>query len=272
MFFFSFAGPFDAHGFAMNYQISGIRECATEVARYLNSHEGMNIENPLRMRLMSHLQGFVTQQEITIKSTQGPVSGSPSPSWSPHHASYHSLPHHQGTYATAVPPPLPPAPMHVTSVTSHHPGMYHHQSGYATSQLTNSNGYSYVPNLPTAIATTSVGSILSDPSTSTSTTSTIQSDGSLLTEHSQQQHVQQHHQHYSHHEDQNGQTYIDLSSNIHRNTAASIGYGNPHYPTASAQGYGSNIGSSVDNGTSASTYNNNNKPYRPWGTGPEMAY
>lgn len=255
----------------MNYHIFGIRECASEVARYLITHEGMNIEDPLRVRLMSHLQGFVTQREISVKSTQGPVSGAPSPTWSPHHASYHSLPHHQGTYGTVVAPPLPPTPTHITSTTPHPPSMYH-QSGYASSQLSNSNGYAYISNIPTVIPTTSMSSILSDPITSTSTTSTVQSDGSLLTEHSQQ-HVHQHHQHYNHHEDQNGQTYVDISSNIHRNTSASIGYGNPQYPTGSAQGYGSNGGPNVDNGASAaSTYNNNNKPYRPWGSGPEMAY
>lgn len=268
--FYLFSGAYDPQTFAMNYHIVGIRECASEVARYLITHEGMNIEDPLRVRLMSHLQGFVTQREISVKSTQGAVSGAVSPSWSPHHASYHSLPHHQGTYASAVAPPLPPTPTHITSVTPHHPSMYH-QSGYASTQLSNSNGYSYIPNLPTAIPTSTVGSGLTDPITSTTTTSTIQSDGSLLTEHSQQ-HVHQHQQHYSHHEDQNGQTYIDISSNIHRNTAASIGYGNPQYPTASAQGYGNNNGNGVDNSTSATSYNNNNKPYRPWGTGPEMAY
>lgn len=51
----------------MEYHIIGFRECASEVARYLVSIEGMDIQDPLRLRLLSHLQCFVAQRELNAK-------------------------------------------------------------------------------------------------------------------------------------------------------------------------------------------------------------
>lgn len=56
----------------MDYHNIGFRECATEVARYLVTIEGMDIQDPLRLRLMSHLQCFAAQRELATKQT--PVS------------------------------------------------------------------------------------------------------------------------------------------------------------------------------------------------------
>lgn len=47
---------YDPNKFALDYHSIGFRECAAEVARYLVTVEGMDIQDPLRMRLMSHLQ------------------------------------------------------------------------------------------------------------------------------------------------------------------------------------------------------------------------
>ena len=41
-------------------QNAGFRECMGEVSRYLVAVEGMHIEEPLRLRLMSHLHAFST--------------------------------------------------------------------------------------------------------------------------------------------------------------------------------------------------------------------
>lgn len=255
---------YDPQRFAMDYHIIGFRECAAEVARYLLNHEGMDIQDPLRMRLLSHLQCFVAQREISVKTQNTPVSPAvwPTTPASAHHHAPYALPHHQSAYSTMPPTALPPSSTASTSATS---PMYHQGSGYPpSSHLNQSNTYTYIPNLPPAIATSS--SILSETITSNSTTAPLQSDTSPLLPH----HVHQQ-QHYSQHEDQNGSTYTDLSTNVHRNASVSIGYGNPQYPPGGAQGYNST--GAVDNGaTSPGSYNNNNKPYRPWGTGPEMAY
>ena len=46
----------DSQAIALDYRCVGFRECASEVARYLVSAEGLDIQDPLRLRLMSHLQ------------------------------------------------------------------------------------------------------------------------------------------------------------------------------------------------------------------------
>ena len=43
---------------AMEYHAVGFRECAAEVSRYLLTVEGMDIQDGLRLRLMSHLNTF----------------------------------------------------------------------------------------------------------------------------------------------------------------------------------------------------------------------
>lgn len=53
----------DQHALALDYRIVGFRECATEVARYLVTVEGMDIQEPLRLRLLSHLQCYCAQRE-----------------------------------------------------------------------------------------------------------------------------------------------------------------------------------------------------------------
>ena len=64
---------YDPHRFAMDYHTIGFRECATEVARYLASVEGMDVQDPLRLRLMSHLQMFAAQRINTSPLTAPPA-------------------------------------------------------------------------------------------------------------------------------------------------------------------------------------------------------
>lgn len=251
----------------MDYHIIGFRECAAEVARYLINIEGMDIQDPLRMRLISHLQCFVAQREITAKTqnTTGATTAWPptTPASATHHSTPYALTHHQSAYGTTIPPsalpPLPPSSTSSATVASATSPMYH-QSGSGTYPPSHYIPNHYIPNLAPAVS--SAGTILCETQTSTSTTTQLQSDSNALLSHQQSAH-------YSQHEDQNGSTYTDLSANIHRNASVSIGYGNPHYPSSGAQGYNSNGAPTSPGG---SHYNNNNKPYRPWGTGPEMAY
>ncbi|OCT76921.1 hairy/enhancer-of-split related with YRPW motif protein 1-like [Xenopus laevis] len=56
-------GYFDAHALAMDYRSLGFRECLAEVARYLSIIEGMDTADPLRVRLVSHLNNYASQRE-----------------------------------------------------------------------------------------------------------------------------------------------------------------------------------------------------------------
>ncbi|GIX91511.1 hypothetical protein CDAR_201241 [Caerostris darwini] len=69
---------FDPHSFAVDYHGVGFRECASEVARYLVGFEGLDLQDPLRLRLMSHLQCFSAQRDLAISSSPHQNS-SPSP-------------------------------------------------------------------------------------------------------------------------------------------------------------------------------------------------
>lgn len=261
---------FDAQRYAMDYHVIGFQECVSEVARYLITHEGMDIQNPLRMRLLSHLRCFAAQRELSAKAPTNPTANQ---NWSPstpHHSAYQPLAHPQTNYASPsslVPPVLTPrsaqpatsssssvhSPISLpTSTVASSPTMFNQSSYTATTHISN---YPYVPNLaPTANATSDM---FADSNTPTSAASTIPANDTTLP-HQINPH-QHHQQHYVQHQDQNGSTYTDLSS---RNTLVSIGYSN-QYPAPSFA-----VSSTEDD-----AYNtNNNKPYRPWGSGPEMAY
>lgn len=51
-------GEYPDHRMAMEYQAIGFRDCVAEVSRYLVSVEGLDLQDPLRLRLMSHLHSF----------------------------------------------------------------------------------------------------------------------------------------------------------------------------------------------------------------------
>ncbi|XP_071492275.1 hairy/enhancer-of-split related with YRPW motif protein 1-like [Diadema antillarum] len=99
----------EAHAYAMDYRVLGFRECASEVARYLVTVEGMDIQDPLRLRLMSHLQCYVAQREFQTRQHYT-VSG--------HHSQF---PAHTHSQTPALPPP-PHSGQHNSGPTSdHHP-------------------------------------------------------------------------------------------------------------------------------------------------------
>ncbi|XP_066940192.1 hairy/enhancer-of-split related with YRPW motif protein [Macrobrachium rosenbergii] len=71
---------YDPNKFAMDYHNIGFRECAAEVARYLVTIEGMDIQDPLRLRLMSHLQCYAAQRDLANKQAASSWGwGSPQP-------------------------------------------------------------------------------------------------------------------------------------------------------------------------------------------------
>lgn len=54
--------------FEGDYRNMGFRECCAEVARYLAAAEGLDIQNPLRIRLLGHLEAYGSQKEISLKA------------------------------------------------------------------------------------------------------------------------------------------------------------------------------------------------------------
>lgn len=286
---------FDPQRYAMDYHVIGFQECVSEVARYLIAHEGMDIQNPLRMRLLSHLRCFAAQRELSIKSATASTPVAANQSWTPA-AAASAYPLAQSGYATAAvagtlaPPPPPPhtqsssallpprsqqTPTTSTitssilpsaSVVSSGPtatAMY--SSSYATSP--HSSNYPYVPSLAPTTGTSNDLFNQPEPHTPNSSSGTHPSNDTLSAD-LHHHHHQQHNQ-YVHHQDQNGTTYTDLSS-AQRNTVVSIGYSNQYLPN-SMPGFGHHSTSEHDSDPLSAGYNSNNKPYRPWG-GPEMAY
>ncbi|XP_064803336.1 hairy/enhancer-of-split related with YRPW motif protein 1-like [Oncorhynchus masou masou] len=57
-------GYFEAHALAKDYRSLGFRECLSETARYLSIMEGWNSVDPLRVRLVSHLNNYASQRDI----------------------------------------------------------------------------------------------------------------------------------------------------------------------------------------------------------------
>ncbi|KFV59506.1 Hairy/enhancer-of-split related with YRPW motif protein 1, partial [Gavia stellata] len=64
-------GYFDAHALAMDYRSLGFRECLAEVARYLSIIEGLDASDPLRVRLVSHLNNYASQREAASSAHAG---------------------------------------------------------------------------------------------------------------------------------------------------------------------------------------------------------
>lgn len=98
---------YDPHKFAMDYHNIGFRECAAEVARYLVTVEGMDIQDPLRLRLMSHLQCFAAQRELATK--QAAVATASPWSYGGTSGTQH-YPTSPGASSQMIPPPPPPPP------------------------------------------------------------------------------------------------------------------------------------------------------------------
>ncbi|XP_029299812.1 hairy/enhancer-of-split related with YRPW motif protein 1 [Cottoperca gobio] len=98
-------GYFDAHALAMDYRGLGFRECLAETARYLSIIEGLDGADPLRIRLVSHLNNYASQREAHSGLSHlawGSAFGSP-----PAHLTHPLLLQHQQ--------PLAPLPRSATS-------------------------------------------------------------------------------------------------------------------------------------------------------------
>lgn len=240
---------FDPQRFAMDYHIIGFRECASEVARYLVTIEGMDIQDPLRLRLMSHLQCFVAQRELSVKSS---VTGVPCANWSSLQNSFQPNYSSQGYQAYPATSPATPQQQHANEInqnsfnSSYMPnaGL---QSTYLNSTIApqspdyNSSGYGTTnSSLSTTLNTTA--------SNNASTTSPAPNQTTTTDQQVENQQP----------------IYTDLTNNT--NDRLHLG-GNYHYGVGNANQL---YGSASNNNNYNANNNNNSKPYRPWH--PEMAY
>ncbi|KAK2836371.1 hypothetical protein Q7C36_014240 [Tachysurus vachellii] len=98
-------GYFDAHALAMDYRGLGFRECLAETARYLSIIEGLDNNDPLRIRLVSHLSSYATQREAQTGLSHLAWGSAFS---TPHLAHHLLLPQHQqGASLSRSPNSLP---------------------------------------------------------------------------------------------------------------------------------------------------------------------
>ena len=66
-----FVDPYSAYGNTrafLDYRIMGFRECVAEVARYMTSVEGLDMKDPLRVRMLNHLENYLAQRELAINA------------------------------------------------------------------------------------------------------------------------------------------------------------------------------------------------------------
>ncbi|XP_019869480.1 hairy/enhancer-of-split related with YRPW motif protein [Aethina tumida] len=102
---------YDPHKYAMDYHGMGFRECVAEVARYLERIEGLDVQNPLRLRLTSHLQCCAAQRELASKQATTSAWGYGAPQ---NYPPLNTLPPSPAANHTSIgnlnhqPPPPPP--------------------------------------------------------------------------------------------------------------------------------------------------------------------
>lgn len=52
----------------LDYRVMGFRECVAEVARYMTNVEGLDMKDPMRVRVLNHLENYLTQRELAINA------------------------------------------------------------------------------------------------------------------------------------------------------------------------------------------------------------
>ena len=123
------AFSFDPHKFAMDYHSIGFRECTTETARYLVHVEGMELQDPLRLRLMSHLQCYAAQRELSLKTSAHASAWNPAAFTTPHQFATPAVPSqstHHSSHSSEYwnPPSISSSATSSSMDSSHH---HHHQ-------------------------------------------------------------------------------------------------------------------------------------------------
>lgn len=149
------AFSFDPHKFAMDYHAIGFRECASEVARYMVTIEGLDLQDPLRLRLMAHLQCYAAQREMSLKASSASSSWNPSAFTTPSH----TMSSNAAAMSSSMPPPPPPPALDHSHHTDHHSWTSTIGHGYQLQSI-NSNGSdpttSSVSTVPSSVTTTTL--------------------------------------------------------------------------------------------------------------------
>jgi hairy and enhancer of split related with YRPW motif len=232
----------------MDYHIIGFRECASEVARYMVTIEGMDIQDPLRLRLMSHLQCFVAQRELSAKSSATGVSSS---NWSNTYQPTYPTQGYQSYPGTS---PVTPHQQQHNQQQNAFNSSYMSASGSSSSTYLNSSitpqspeysssGYGSTANNNSSVASAA------NTSSSNNASTTSPAPNQTATSEQQQQQAESQQPIYTDLSNTNDRL-LNLGGNYHN-----YGHANQLYGSANNNGYNNN---------------NNSKPYRPWH--PEMAY
>ncbi|XP_011202178.2 hairy/enhancer-of-split related with YRPW motif protein [Bactrocera dorsalis] len=301
---------YDPQRFAMDYHIIGFRECAAEVARYLVTIEGMDIQDPLRLRLMSHLQYFVQQRELSAKSCASPGGWTSASASSGYQTNCSAAPYqpypgtptaHPGLNPTYMPTPIHAYPTLSTSPssTTHLQPHPHHLQQHSTQQqqlqqqaapgqvnrASSANGTVSSETMPIISHATNQPNQQQQQQQSLSTHQTQTASSQLQqTPVSHESHLQQQPQqppppqaqpqpqHYT-----QEHTHTDQQGVTYADLSNSQVHIDHRNPTAAIAATGLNYpGSTHYPVAAAQEYNSNyvaangSKPYRPWGA--EMAY
>lgn len=236
----------------MDYHNIGFRECAAEVARYMVSVEGMDVQDPLRLRLMSHLQCFAAQRELSNKppvlanNNSSNISSTVSPASTPAPTTNNTTP--SSGSAPAPPPsnsqswPFPPPPPTYNNYTPNAPptgSVQHHHHQHIAPAPSMHYGMTDYGGMD--------GSNSYNPPPSSRLVQAV------------------HHPSMPHHHPHAGHTMTTLQpvQHHHHHPASSAPAPYPHvnhhpFPSLAAQN------------ATYSTSGNQVKPYRPWGA--ELAY
>lgn len=83
----------------------GFRECVAEVARYLTSVEGLDMKDPLRVRVLNHLENYLAQRELAINAAVAASAQMGLPKLQPMIVNTSNMP---ATYAPLTPPRASP--------------------------------------------------------------------------------------------------------------------------------------------------------------------
>ncbi|XP_073319349.1 hairy/enhancer-of-split related with YRPW motif protein 1 [Pagrus major] len=161
-------GYFDAHALAMDYRGLGFRECLAETARYLSIIEGLDSTDPLRLRLVSHLNNYASQREAHSGLSHlawGSAFGSP-----PAHLTHPLLLQHQQHQHQHQ--PLAPLPRSATSSPQTPLSSASTSTTSSSSSSSSSSSDSHVPGRRSGSATphSDQGPIRVPPSTAAPTT------------------------------------------------------------------------------------------------------
>ena len=91
----------------LDYRVMGFRECVAEVARYMTNVEGLDMKDPMRVRLLNHLENYLAQRELAINAAVAASAQMGMPKFSP------ALP--TGIAIQPTTGPFIPIPSHRTS-------------------------------------------------------------------------------------------------------------------------------------------------------------